>query len=165
VKTQQTAASDDTVRAMRDLLSDCFERSPAIYWVDMLVSIAIAYPAVLYFLLAPGFGPLHVLAYLVGGFGVFRLGSFIHEIQHMRRDEMKGFKAAWNVLCGAPFLMTSNTYDNHADHHSARTYGTEQDGEYVPLAAGPPSRILMYYLQVPLLPILAFVRFGVLGPL
>jgi fatty acid desaturase len=78
---------------------------------------------------------------------------------------MKAFKAVWNVVCGVPLLMTSNTYDNHADHHSARTYGTEQDGEYVPLGAGPPSRIFLYYLQVPLLPLLALVRFGVLGPL
>jgi fatty acid desaturase len=46
-----------------------------------------------------------------------------------------------------------------------RTYGTERDGEYVPLAAGPPRRILLYYLQVPLLPLLALVRFGLLGPL
>lgn len=150
---------------MRALVSDCFERRPAIYWADMAASSAVAYPAALYFLLAPGFGPLHVLAYFVGGLGLFRIGSFIHEIQHMRREEMRSFKAVWNVLCGVPLLMTSNTYDNHADHHSARTYGTEQDGEYVPLGSGPPWRILLYYLQVPLLPFLAVLRFGVLGPL
>jgi fatty acid desaturase len=162
---QRRPGADDSVGEMRALLSDCFERRPWIYWSDLLASVAIAYPCALYFLLAPGFGPLHVVAYFVGGFGVFRLGSFIHEIQHMRRDEMKAFKAAWNVLCGLPLLMTSNTYDNHADHHSARTYGTEQDGEYVPLGSGPPSRILRYYLQVPLLPFLAVLRFGVIGPL
>lgn len=150
---------------MRALVADCFARRPWIYWVDLLASSAVAYPAALYFLLAPGLGPLHVLAYFVGGFGLFRLGSFIHEIQHMRRDEMASFKVVWNVLCGVPLLMTSNTYDNHADHHSARTYGTDQDGEYVPLASGPPSRILRYCLQVPVLPFLALLRFGVLGPL
>ena len=149
---------------MRDILSDCFERRPGIYWADMAVSASVAYPAALYFLLAPGFGPLHVAAYLVGGLALFRLGTFIHEIQHMRSDEMRLFKGVWNVLCGVPMVMTSNTYDNHADHHSVRTYGTESDGEYVPLASGP-GRIVMYCLQVPLLPLLAVVRFAVLGPL
>jgi len=150
---------------MRDLLADCFERRPAVYWADLLVCAAVAYPAALYFLLAPGFGVAHVAAYFVGGFAIFRLASFIHEIQHMRRDEMKGFKLVWNLLCGVPLLMTSNTYDNHADHHSARTYGTPEDGEYVSLGSGPPYRILTYYLQVPLLPILAVLRFALLGPL
>jgi fatty acid desaturase len=165
VKMQQSELRDGTVREMRNLVGDCFDRRPAVYWLDLLASTAIAYPLTLYYLLAPGFGPLHVAAYLMGGLAVFRIGSFIHEIQHMRRDEMKGFKIAWNILCGVPLVMTSNTYDNHADHHSARTYGTERDGEYVPMGSGPPSRILLYFLQVPLLPFLAFFRFGVLGPL
>ncbi|NNL66048.1 MAG: fatty acid desaturase [Myxococcales bacterium] len=165
MENQRRTGADRTVADMRSLLADCFERRPWIYWTDLAVSVAVAYPAALYFLLAPGFGPLHVLAYFVGGFGLFRVGSFIHEIQHMRPDEMKGFKTVWNLVCGVPLLMTSNTYDNHADHHSARTYGTDQDGEYVPLGAGPPSRILRYYLQVPLLPFLALLRFGVIGPL
>jgi len=162
---QRSLRTDRTVGEMRALVSDCFERRSWIYWVDMVASSAVAYPAALYFLLAPGFGPLHVLAYFVGGLGVFRVGSFIHEIQHMRRDEMRGFKVVWNLLCGVPLLMTSNTYDNHADHHSARTYGTERDGEYLPLGSGPPSRIVFYFLQVLALPFLAVVRFGLLGPL
>ena len=165
MKPQQSGVADDTVREMRDLLADCFERRPAVYWTDLLLTAMVAYPAALYFLLAPGFGAWHLAAYFVGGFAVFRMASFIHEIQHMRRDEMKGFKLAWNLLCGVPLLMTSNTYDNHADHHSARTYGTSHDGEYVSLGSGPPYRILLYYLQVPLLPILAVVRFALLGPL
>lgn len=164
-KQHDGGGADATVRELRDLLADCFVRRPLVYWLDLLASTAVAYPAALYFLLAPGFGPLHVVAYLVGGFALFRIGSFIHEIQHMRRDELKAFKVVWNLVCGVPLLMTSNTYDNHADHHSARSYGTERDGEYVTLGAGPPSRILLYYLQVPLLPLLALVRFGVLGPL
>jgi len=150
---------------MRDLLADCFQRRPAIYWADLLLTAAVAYPVALYFLLAPGFGWTHGAAYLVGGLAIFRMASFIHEIQHMRRDEFKAFKLVWNLLCGVPLLMTSNTYDNHADHHSARTYGTGHDGEYVSLGSGPAYRILTYFLQVPLLPVLAVFRFALLGPL
>jgi fatty acid desaturase len=56
-------------------------------------------------------------------------------------------------------------YRNHADHHNAQHFGTPRDGEYLPLAASPLRETVKYLAQAPLLPLLMFVRLGVLGPL
>lgn len=66
---------------------------------------------------------------------------------------------------GIPLLMPWVFYRNHLDHHSARSFATPADGEYLPLAAAPVSETVKYLIQAPLLPLLAAIRFGVLGPI
>jgi fatty acid desaturase len=72
---------------------------------------------------------------------------------------MRAFRVAWNLLFGIPTLAPSFFYENHIDHHNSRHYGTLRDGEYLPLGAGPLAGILLFYAQVPLLPIYIFLRF------
>jgi fatty acid desaturase len=78
---------------------------------------------------------------------------------------MRLFRAAWNILFGIPTLTPSFAYKSHMDHHNPRHFGTVKDGEYLALGAGPVRRIVLYLLQVPLLPALAIFRFLVLTPL
>jgi fatty acid desaturase len=44
-------------------------------------------------------------------------------------------------------------------------FGTKQDGEYLPLASTPPSKILLYLCQPFIIPIIAVVRFLLLAPI
>lgn len=138
-----------------------------IYWSDFLATTALTYAAAALFLLPPSWltPPLQAMALVVGGLSLFRLGTFIHEIQHLRRGELRTFKVAWNLLYGIPFLMPSFMYTNHGDHHSLRRYGTPEDGEYLPLATDGARGLVVYFLEIPLLPLLAVFRFGVLVPL
>ncbi|MEI8256297.1 MAG: fatty acid desaturase [Deltaproteobacteria bacterium] len=105
------------------------------------------------------------MAFLVAGFALFRDGIFIHEIAHLRSGELRAFRIGWNVIFGITSLTPSFMYSNHADHHKRDTYGTRQDGEYLPLGNGPRRQLVAYFLQVPALPFLALVRFMILTPL
>ncbi|MFQ5698962.1 MAG: fatty acid desaturase family protein [Myxococcota bacterium] len=153
------------VSEARSLVGDCFAHRSGLYWADLIATLAVSYTCAGIYLFAPQLGAGSLLAFAVAGFGLFRAGTFIHEIQHMGRGRMLGFKIAWNLVCGIPLLMPSYLYESHLDHHSVRHYGTSRDAEYLPLARGPAWRIVLYLLEVPLLPLLAVARFGLLAPL
>ena len=78
----------------------------------------------------------------------------------MRQGELLGFRVAWNFFCGIPMLMPSFFYENHIDHHKTTRYGTQHDGEYLPLGSSGPHHLLLFVAQVPLLPLYIFLRFA-----
>ena len=149
----------------RGLIRDLFRHRAAIYWTDFLLSMSVAYGAVAVYLSSVPFSPPYVIAFIVAAFALFRCGVFIHEIVHLPKGRLRVFRAAWNVLFAIPTLMPSFAYKSHADHHNPRRFGTAGDGEYLPLGAGPVRRIVLYFLQVPVLPALSIGRFLVLTPL
>ena len=161
----QSENSSAWIRQASEIVADLQRRSAVLYWTDLLLSAGGAWAATAIYMLAPAFSAAQVAAFLVAGVLFFRAGTFIHEIVHMPARQMVGFKRAWNLLIGVPMLMPWILYRNHLDHHSHRTFGTPDDGEYLPLATSPLPELLKYLAQVPLLPLLLVARFGVLGPL
>jgi fatty acid desaturase len=149
----------------KSLVKDLFEHRPWIYWSDFLVSLLAGYSAAALYLLSPIFSGPWFIGLTIAAFALYRCGVFIHEIAHLPKDRMPVFRATWNILFAVPFLMPSFMYKSHADHHNPRLFGTDKDGEYLALGAGPKSRIVGYLLQVPLLPALAIFRFLILTPL
>ncbi|MEQ8836358.1 MAG: fatty acid desaturase, partial [Lacipirellulaceae bacterium] len=95
----------------------------------------------------------------------YRSVLFIHELVHIRAGEFTAFRIVWNLLCGIPFLVPTFLYYTHLDHHRRKHYGTSEDGEYIPLARLPIWQLFVYLAQIPLVPILAVIRFGLLTPL
>jgi len=148
----------------RKLLQDLFEHRAPIYWADFLLSVSIGYAAVAVYLTSAAFSLPFLASFIVAAFALFRCGVFIHEIVHIPTGRLRLFHATWNLLFAIPNLMPSFAYKSHADHHNPRHFGTLKDGEYLPLGAGPVSRLLIYFLQLPLLPALAVCRFLVLTP-
>lgn len=148
----------------RALIGDLFRRSPALYWIDLLLSAGTAWALTAVYFTAPAWSALQISAFLVATFLFFRAGTFIHEIVHMPGGQMDGFKRMWNVLLGVPFLMPWVMYRNHIEHHNHRHFGTPADGEYLPLGSSPLVETLKYLAQAPLLPLFVIVRFGILGP-
>ncbi len=138
---------------------------PAIYFSDFALSALIGYGAVSVYFSVPDWSLSQAAAFLVASFGLFRAGTFIHEIVHMPSGRMRTFKAFWNICYGVPMLTPSFMYSNHADHHARRYYGTTQDGEYQPFAHGNAWRIALYFSQVPMIPAFGVVRFLILSPL
>lgn len=134
------------------MVGDLFTRRPALYWTDLIISLAIGYAAAAIFLAARPFTLEQLTALVISSFALFRAGSFVHEIAHMSEGQMLGFRIGWNILCGIPMLMPSHFYENHIDHHNSHHYGTKHDGEYLPLALGPVRKIFLFFAQVPLLP-------------
>lgn len=158
----------------RKIIADLFQPRAWIYWTDFLLSYAVG---VFCFqqvrggsLLVPhqGFtGEVSQVLYFIASCLLFyRSAMFIHEVVHQRSTgRLKVFRLVWNVLCGIPFLIPSFTYYTHIDHHRRHHFGTEQDGEYIPLANGPRWYILFYLSWSFVIPLVGIFRFFVLTPL
>lgn len=164
---QQAAPSEPafSLREARTLLGSDLRPKAWVYWTDMLVSWAtamVAFKAVQFAEL--GFA-LRGVAFVVSCLLLYRCGMFIHEIVHLPEREFRGFRFAWNLLCGIPLLVPSFVYQTHLDHHRRKHYGTSHDGEYLPLSSRPVWHTLGYLAQSLVIPLLAIVRFGVLTPL
>ena len=163
--TAEAATAGFSIQQAKRIVDDLFEPRPATYWTDFLVSLAIGYGAALVFLLQPLLSWLGVVGFVVAGFALYRSGVFIHELAHLPKKRMRSFRIAWNLFYGIPMLMPSFMYSSHRDHHNWRHFGTARDGEYLPFGARPVGHILLYLAQVPLLPLLAVIRFLLLTPL
>ncbi|HEV7281545.1 MAG TPA: fatty acid desaturase [Pirellulaceae bacterium] len=157
----------------RALVRDLFEPRPWIYWTDFLVSLAIGYGsfAAIRFCWWDMEGPLGLriglglLAFVPCVFALFRASIFVHEIAHLPSNQFRAFRFVWNLLAGVPMLVPSFTYKTHLDHHRADDYGTDRDGEYLPLATQGPWAIGLYLAQVLFIPILLWIRWGILAPI
>ena len=160
----------------RHLVKDLFEPNPVIYWTDFLASLVVGYTcfAVTRRVLPPmimdqgypaGLVLLFVVLFLIHCLALYRAALFIHELVHLKGNEFRSFRIGWNLLCGIPFLMPSFLYYTHLDHHRRKHYGTEHDGEYLPLGTRRPWAIAWYLSQSFIIPALAVIRFLVLTPL
>ncbi len=163
----RAAIADDRamIRAAAELTRDLNAPSPAIYWADFLGSTALGYGATAIAVTASGW-PLLLGAALVAILALYRAGSFIHEITHIKRSGLPGFWAGWNTLIGVPLLIPSFMYEGiHNLHHARTRYGTAQDPEYLPLALMRPWTVPLFVAVAALGPIGLLVRYGVLSPL
>lgn len=160
-------AADDKamLRAAVELTRDIATARPAIYWADMLVSAAVGYAALVGAMFGGGTA-LAVVLGLVAIFALYRALLFIHELTHLHRDALPGFRTAWNLLVGIPMLTPSFMYeDGHTIHHSRTRYGTPDDPEYLPLALMKPWSLPLFLLAALFAPAALVVRYGVLAPL
>lgn len=156
----------------RRIVGEFFTPNPWVYWTDFLLSWSVGVaafalvqrPAAL--VSDPAWHwPVRIACFLVSSLLYYRCSLFIHELVHIRDGEFRVFRFVWNLLCGIPFLIPSFVYYTHIDHHRRKHYGTREDGEYIPLARLPLRDLAVYAAQIPVIPILAIVRWGLLTPL
>lgn len=163
----QFMAEDDKamLRAARELTRGLGEARPAIYWSDMLLSAGLGYAGIATAILAEGL-PLRLAAGLVAALALYRALMFIHELTHIHRDALPGFRTAWNLIVGIPLLTPSFMYEGvHVIHHKRTQYGTVEDPEYLPLALMKPWSLPLFVIVALLAPLALLVRFAVLVPL
>jgi len=162
-----TRAKDDAamLKAAASLTRDLNAPKEAIYWADMLGSALLGYAGLFAAMLvrpawlAVGCGIVAVLA-------LYRAGSFIHELTHIKKGAVKGFRFTWNLVVGVPLLVPSFMYEGvHNQHHAKRYYGTVDDPEYLPLALMHPWTLPLFLVVAALAPIGMLIRFGILAPL
>jgi fatty acid desaturase len=165
--TPRVAIADDKemLRAAVELTRDLATARPAIYWADMLASAALGYAALAGAILASSL-PLAIVCGLVAALALYRALLFIHELTHIHRDALPGFRFGWNLVVGIPLLMPSFMYEGvHTLHHARTRYGTVEDPEYLPLALMKPWSLPMFIVTSLLLPPALLVRSAVLVPL
>ena len=153
------------LRAVRDLTMSLGEARPGIYWPDMLISTAIGYGAVAVAILTDSLA-IALIAALVGALALYRSLMFIHELTHIHRNALPGFRTAWNLLVGCVLLTPSFMYEGiHTIHHKRTQYGTVEDPEYLPLALMKPWSLPAFVIVAILAPVALLFRFAVLVPL
>jgi fatty acid desaturase len=173
VAVPSTNATEFSLAEARSIVRDYFQPNAWIYWTDFLCTIFAGHacyaltrrivvmvpdPAWLRWTLQAALFAVTCVLY-------FRAASFIHEVTHLPERKFRGFRFAWNLLCGIPFLMPSFTYLTHLEHHRRKLFGTEHDGEYLPLSNSSPGMVLFYLSQGLWVPPLVVLRFLVLTPL
>ncbi|HET7282722.1 MAG TPA: fatty acid desaturase [Sphingomicrobium sp.] len=160
-------ARDDAamLKAAASLTRDLNAPKSAIYWADMLGSALIGYAALLSTMLVrPTW--LSLASGLIAVLALYRAGSFIHELTHIKKGAVKGFRFTWNLIVGIPLLVPSFMYEGvHNQHHAKRYYGTVDDPEYLPLALMHPWTLPVFLIVAALAPIGMLIRFGILAPL
>ncbi|MFN6934012.1 MAG: fatty acid desaturase family protein [Tsuneonella sp.] len=153
------------LRAAVELTRDLGEAKAAIYWPDMIGSATVGYAALVGAILSNTLW-ITVLLGVIATLALYRALLFIHELTHIHRDALPGFRTAWNLIVGIPMLMPSFMYeDGHTIHHSRKRYGTSDDPEYLPLALMKPWSLPGFVLVALLAPIGLVIRYGVLAPL
>ena len=160
------ARADDKamLKAAANLTRDLNVPRPVIYWADMLGSALLGY-AGMFTAMAMSGGPA-ALAGLVAIIALYRAGSFIHELTHMKQGAIRGFRLVWNMIIGVPLLVPSFMYEGvHNQHHAKTYYGTANDPEYLPLALMKPWTLPVFLIAAMLAPIGMLIRFSVLAPL
>lgn len=153
------------IRAAAELTRDINAPRPAIYWADFLASATMGYAALAVAVTASGW-PLLLAAALVSILALYRAGSFIHEITHIKRAALPGFWVGWNAIAGVPLLIPSFMYEGiHQLHHARTRYGTAEDPEYLPLALMKPWTVPLFVAVSALGPVGLLIRYGILSPL
>jgi fatty acid desaturase len=163
----KSAIADDMamIRAASELTRDLVAPDARIYYADFLGSALLAYLGVAIAILAPS-AALAVAGGLVGVIALYRAGSFIHEITHIRQGAVPGFRLVWNLLVGIPMLAPSFMYEGiHSLHHNRTKYGTVEDPEYLPLALMKPWTVPLFVILAAFAPLALLLRYGILSPL
>jgi len=153
------------LRAAAELTRDLSTARPGVYWPDMLLSAAIGYAALAGAILIDN-TLLAIASGVLASLALYRALLFIHELTHIHRNALPGFRFAWNLLVGIPMLTPSLMYENvHTLHHARTRYGTADDPEYLPLALMKPWTLPLFILIAALAPLALLVRSAVLVPL
>ena len=165
--TESRAIRDDNamIKAAATLTRDLNSPKAHIYWSDLIGSAAAGYAGLVTALLAPS-TPVAIIAGLVAIIALYRAGSFIHELTHIRKGAIRGFRLVWNLVIGVPMLVPSFMYEGvHNQHHAKTYYGTLNDPEYLPLALMKPWTLPLFLIAAVLAPIGLLIRFAILSPL
>jgi fatty acid desaturase len=155
-----------SIAQARHIVKDLFTPKPFVYWADFLLSISLGMAC--FWLVRRVFEPFSLaqaVAFALCCLSLYRAVLFTHELTHLRAGTFRGFRIAWNLLCGIPFLMPSFMYYTHVDHHLRKHFATARDGEYLPLAVRPRWHLLAYLCQPFVVPLIAVVRFLILAPI
>jgi fatty acid desaturase len=166
-KQRAAARADDKamLKAAAGLTRDLNVAKPSVYWADLIGSALLGYAGLFSAIFASS-TLFAVAAAIVAVLSLYRAGSFIHELTHVKPNAVPGFRLVWNLIVGIPLLVPSFMYEGvHNQHHAKRYYGTVNDPEYLPLALMKPWTLPVFLIAAALAPIGMLIRFGILAPL
>lgn len=153
------------LRAAAELTRDLNAPRPLVYWGDFVASAVTGYAALFAAMTLASTG-WAVAAAVVSVLALYRAGSFIHELTHVKHANLPWFRLGYNALIGVPMFVPSFMYEGvHNLHHARTRYGTSEDPEYLPLALMKPYTLPLFVVAALLAPVALLFRFAVLAPL
>ncbi len=153
------------IRTAAELTRDLNAPKPWVYWTDFLTSAAIGY-AGLAVAVWSNAAIIAVIGAIIAVLALYRAGSFIHELTHIKHSQVPGFRFGWNAIIGIPLLIPSFMYEGvHSLHHARTRYGTVEDPEYLPLALMKPYTVPLFVIASAFGPIALLFRYAILSPL
>lgn len=159
-------SEDFPLKEARALVAHLMKPKAHIYWLDLLLNVILGWGSFYIVIVTESFSPINIAAFIVSAFSIYRVAIFTHEIVHIKKGTFKFFIVFWNIIAGFPLLIPSFTYQGvHSDHHRRDTYGTKEDGEYLPFGAEEGWKIIAYVFLSIVLPLLFLGRFLILAPL
>jgi fatty acid desaturase len=156
--------SSQSFGEVRTLIDDLFRVKPVLYWIDLTLTMSIAWGSASAAFLAPTIGP-KIFWIGISSFAFFRGLIFVHEIFHIRKEDLIGFRWVWNAVCGMAFFLPDYTYLPHSAHHRIATFSTIDDPEYAPAPFGRPMELLSSVVVLPFFPLILMARGLLLGPI
>src|SRR5688572_21443856 len=109
------------LKAAANLTRDLNAPSARIYWADLIGSAVVGYAALAgAIMLQPAW--LALLSGVVAVLALYRAGSFIHELTHIKKGAVRGFRLTWNLIVGIPLLVPSFMYEGVHNQHHGKTY-------------------------------------------
>ena len=163
----RTPVADDKamLKAAATLTRDLNRPDAKIFWFDLIASVLVGYGALIGAMFTAAVAPKAALL-AVAILAIYRAGSFIHEIAHIKKGDLPHFRTAWNLLVGIPLFAPSFMYEGvHNQHHAKTKYGTIDDPEYLPLASMRPWTLPLFMIYGTFAPVLLIFRFALLAPL
>ena len=129
-------SEDFPLKEARALVAHLMKRNPYIHWADLLLNLFLGWGCFYLVMITSPLTLPNIAAFIVSSFSLYRVAIFIHEIVHMKKGTFRTFISFWNLTAGMPLLIPSFTYHGvHNYHHKRDTYGTVEDGEYLPFGA------------------------------
>ncbi len=161
----RVAEDQEMIRTAASLTRDLNAPKAWIYWSDFMASAVLGYAGMLGAVMLTN-PVLAIICALTSVLALYRAGSFIHELTHIKHSSVPGFRLGWNMLIGIPLLIPSFMYEGlHNLHHMRLRYGTVEDPEYLPLALMKPYTVPLFVCVAALAPIALLLRYAVLAPL
>src|SRR5205085_1906032 len=94
---ESNIAEVNLARQANELARDLARANPRVYWMDLGVTAAVTWLSL--FIATTSRDPAWAItAGVVCILALYRGISFIHELTHLRPDDVPGFHFAWNVL-------------------------------------------------------------------
>lgn len=99
-KAHAVSRSAISIPAAQAIVHDLCKMRPAVYWADLLLTVAVGYSCAALYLHSPLGSAQQLLSFVVGGLALFRAGSFIHGLRICATGKCSAFRC-FGTCCAA----------------------------------------------------------------
>jgi fatty acid desaturase len=119
---------DDMAAYYFEKMQDLKKVKKSTYWFDLCFTAFVAWASFFIAYHTQSRAIVTVLLIISAVF-LYRGLCLVHEVAH-HASQIKGYRMAWDLFFGIPFLYPSYVYEKHLEHHRTDVFGSDKDAEY-----------------------------------